>query len=58
LRCLLQRTEQYLTSSQQRAHFLRQVKGRPQHAQILVGKSDFLSMVCNGKEGVELGQPM
>tara|TARA_R110001583_G_scaffold184037_2_gene343044 strand:+ start:27729 stop:27905 length:177 start_codon:yes stop_codon:yes gene_type:complete len=58
LRCLLQRTEQYLTSSQQRTHFFRQVKGRLQHAQILVGKSDFLSMVFNSKDGVELGQPM
>ncbi len=36
-----QRLEQYFTLSQSRAHFLRQVKGRPQVAQIFVGRSDF-----------------
>ena len=36
-----QRSEQYLTSSQQSAHFLRQVKGRPQTGQTFFGKSDF-----------------
>jgi len=36
-----QRSEQYFTSSQHLAHFLRQVKGRLQTGQILVGKSDF-----------------
>jgi len=35
------RSEQYFTSSQQSAHFLRQVKGRSQTGQILVGRSDF-----------------
>ncbi len=35
-----QRSEQYFTSSQQSAHFLRQVKGRPQTGHNLVGKSD------------------
>jgi hypothetical protein len=35
-----QRSEQYFTSSQQSAHFLRQVKGRWQTGQTLVGKSD------------------
>jgi hypothetical protein len=41
-RWLRQRSEQYFTSSQQAAHFLRQVKGRWHTGQILVGKSDFL----------------
>jgi hypothetical protein len=35
------RSEQYLTSSQQSAHFLRQVKDKLQTVQILVGRSDF-----------------
>lgn len=34
-----QRSEQYFTSSQQSAHFLRQVKGRWHTGQVLVGKS-------------------
>lgn len=34
-----QRFEQYLTSAQTFAHFLRQAKGRPQVAQVLDGKS-------------------
>ena len=33
----LQRSEQYFTSSQQSAHFLRQVKGRLQVGQIFSG---------------------
>lgn len=37
---LRQRSEQYFTSSQQSAHFLRQLKGSPQTGQILVGRSD------------------
>ena len=36
-----QRSEQYLTSVQTAAHFLRQEYGRPQHRQILLGRSDF-----------------
>ena len=39
-RRLRQRSEQYFTSSQQSAHFLRQLKGRPHTGQILVGRSD------------------
>ena len=35
-------SEQYLTSSQTFSHFLRQVKGRPQVAQVFCGSSDFL----------------
>ncbi len=35
-----QRSEQYLTSSQQLAHFFRQVKGRWQTGQVFVGKLD------------------
>ena len=34
-----QRSEQYLTSSQLRAHLRRQAKGRPQQAQIFCGRS-------------------
>jgi hypothetical protein len=33
-----QRSEQYTTCSQSRAHFLRQVKGRWHAGQVLVGK--------------------
>ena len=40
-----QRSEQYLTCSQSRAHFLRQANGRPQAAQILVGRSPFLTIL-------------
>lgn len=36
-----QRSEQYRTCSQLRDHFLRQVKRRPQAAQILLGRSAF-----------------
>ena len=36
------RSEQYFTCSQSRSHFLRQVKGREQCAQTLLGRSDFL----------------
>jgi hypothetical protein len=35
-------SEQYFTSSQHFAHFLRQVKGLPQTGQILVARSDFM----------------
>lgn len=34
------RSEQNRTLSQSRAHFLRQAKGRPQEAQVFVGRSD------------------
>jgi len=36
-----QRSEQYLTCSQSRSHFLRQAKGRAQCAHCFVGSSDF-----------------
>jgi hypothetical protein len=36
-----QRSEQYLTSAQTSAHFLRQKYGRPQQIQILLGSWDF-----------------
>ena len=39
-------SEQYLTSSQHLAHFLRQVKDNPQTGRILVGKLAFL--ICFG----------
>ena len=35
------RSEQYLTSSQTFAHFLRHVNGRPQTTQVFCGRSDF-----------------
>jgi hypothetical protein len=38
-----QRSEQYLTSSQTRSHFLRQVKGLPQVAQVFCGRLDFFT---------------
>ena len=41
---LRQRSEQYFTSSHTFSHFLRQVKGRAQLAQTLLGSSDFLRM--------------
>lgn len=37
-----QRSEQWVTFSQSRSHFLRQVKGSLQTTQVLVGRSDFL----------------
>lgn len=37
--CLLQRSEQYLTSSHTSFHFRRHWKGRPQTGQILLGRS-------------------
>ena len=40
-RLLRHLSEQYFTSSQHFAHFLRQVKGRSHTGQILVGRSDF-----------------
>ena len=39
-----QRSEQYRTSSQTFAHFLRHANGRPQEAQVLVGRSDLRVM--------------
>ena len=38
-----QRSLQYSTSSQFFAHFFRQVNGRPQVAQVFVGRSCFLT---------------
>lgn len=40
-----QRSEQYLICSQSRAHFLRQANDRPHSAQILVGRSPFLTIL-------------
>tara|TARA_B110000902_G_scaffold100575_1_gene118867 strand:- start:182 stop:412 length:231 start_codon:yes stop_codon:yes gene_type:complete len=42
---VLQRTEQKRTSSQTFSHFLRQLKGRSQMGQILLGRSDFLRVL-------------
>jgi len=40
----LQASEQYLTSSQTFAHFLRQAIGRPHCTQIFSGRFDFLNL--------------
>ena len=37
--CLLQRSEQYFTSSHTSFHFRRHWKGRPHTGQVLVGRS-------------------
>mmetsp|Transcript_14378 Transcript_14378/g.36378 ORF Transcript_14378/g.36378 Transcript_14378/m.36378 type:complete len:214 (-) Transcript_14378:29-670(-) len=42
-RCALQRLEQVVTSSQQRSHFLRQVKGRSHTMHTLLGRFSFLT---------------
>ena len=47
-----QRSEQYLTSVQTAAHFLRQEYGRPQHRQILLGRSDFFCTRTQGTSRV------
>jgi hypothetical protein len=39
-------SEQYRTASQTFAHFLRQVKGLPQVAQVFWGRSDFLRILA------------
>jgi hypothetical protein len=55
------RSEQYLTSSQTRSHFLRQANGRPQVTQVLCGRLAFLCMDqlrpgrCAGSGGQERG---
>jgi len=43
LRWRRQRSEQYLTSSQTSAHFLRQVNGLWQTTQVFCGRWDFLT---------------
>jgi hypothetical protein len=43
-----QASEQYRTFSQSRDHFFRQLKGRPQWAQSLVGRSAFLRILGMG----------
>lgn len=50
----LQRSEQYRTSSQQRAHFFRQLKGNPQEAHVLTGSVSFLCMVTTGRRSRQL----
>jgi hypothetical protein len=40
-----QRSEQYFTWSQSRAHFFRQVKGRWQAVQVLEGSADLLRFI-------------
>ena len=47
---LRQASLQKRTSAQQRAHFFRQAKGRPQAGQILVGRSAFLTPRMPRKE--------
>jgi hypothetical protein len=53
-----QRSEQYLTFSQSRAHFLRHAKGRPQHAQSLVGKSSLRRIRGMALPGHRLAAPV
>jgi hypothetical protein len=43
VRCARQRSEQYFTSSQTFAHFLRQANGRPHVAQGFCGSVDFVT---------------
>jgi hypothetical protein len=47
LRSRRQRSLQYFTSAHTFSHFLRQVNGRPQCAQIFCGKSRFLAAFFN-----------
>ena len=47
------RFEQYTTSSQTLAHFFRQMNGRPQAPQILLGNSDFLIIFITTWPGVQ-----
>ncbi len=50
-----QRSEQYLTSSQHFSHFLRQVNGKLQTEQVLVGRSDLaLCLGMDMDDGMEL----
>jgi len=49
LPAFLHRSEQWRTSSQSRLHFLRQVKGSLQTAQIFAGRSDFLRIFGMGQ---------
>ena len=42
-----QRSEQYFTWSQSRAHFLRHAKGLPQHRQTLVGRASLRTILAN-----------
>lgn len=55
-----QRSEQYLTWSQSRSHFLRQVKGSEQYVHCLVGRSDFFriftwAIVCRKQNASSTG---
>ncbi|AMV31769.1 hypothetical protein VN12_06590 [Pirellula sp. SH-Sr6A] len=49
-------SEQYLTCSQSRSHFLRQANGRWQRSQILVGKWDLLGLCRFGCLLMEMGR--
>jgi hypothetical protein len=49
---LLHRLEQYFTSGQTRAHFLRQANGRPQRTQTFVGRSAFFLIPRHGNRGI------
>ncbi len=49
------RSEQYFTVSQSRAHLRRQVNGRPQAAQILLGKSAFFRILAIPTFQIALG---
>ena len=53
-----QRSEQYLTFSQSRAHFLRQAKGRPQTTHFFIGRSALRRVGAIRSPGHRLGSPV
>lgn len=53
-----QRSEQYFTFTQSRAHFLRQTKGRPHTTQSLVGRSVLRRIPAIGSPRHRLAAPV
>ncbi len=53
-----QRSEQYFTLSQSRAHFLRQAKGRPHAMHVFVGRSAFRRIRAMKSPGHGLAAPV
>jgi hypothetical protein len=53
-----QRSEQYFTFTQSRAHFLRQTKGRPHTTQSLVGRSVLRRIPAMGSPRHRLAAPI
>ena len=54
-RLRLQRSEQYLTLSQSRAHFFLQVYGRWQTSHVFCGNSDFFIVIQSIEETLAIG---